>query len=230
MRKPFYVALAFLLLTVSLIPTACATLEVSVHVYVYSDQQWRDRAFWVYGYCDWRVLAEGFIFMVSYDFQCWFNIRLTIVHYGEYQPTTLNDAQLLENFYYAVSNQEENTTAKTIYILLTGQDIYYQYGDYIDYGTLGITYGGWWWRGTMVVEFPIFEEQLIKHELGHLYGCDHCSNNCFMCTYNTQSASTFCNDHFNTIMSNRTRFGYTYPPNSRPPIVPLSESEVPVNG
>jgi hypothetical protein len=225
MRKPVYVALAFLLLTVSLIPTACAMLEVSVHVYVYSDQQWRDRAFWVYGYCDWRVLAEGFIFMVSYNFECWFNIRLTIVHYREYQPPTLNDEILLRNFCSAVSNQEENTTAKTIYILLTGQDMYRQYANYRDYGTLGIAYNGsMWWRGSMVVEFPTFEQQLIEHELGHLYGCNHCANNCLMNPQ--QFDSTFCDYHFNTILSNRERFGYTYPPNSRPPIVPLSEVPV----
>jgi len=166
---------AFWLLTP---PPVLAPTYQLVNVWVAADEEFIYYAtsplFW--GYSNWRTLAYVYVAMVDYRFWTEFHTTFNITRYVEWDS---NDSCAIPEVRMNETIDETGFTVgypRKMLIAFTGQDI----GEY-SYGVATRN----WRRGAVLVELWLdWTDNILQHELSHLYSCNDTNVEGFDCVMN----------------------------------------------
>lgn len=241
----FLLCLIFSLASVK--PAFAQTYQV-VNVMVAYDEELVDTAIWSYWYSP-EVFCRLIVEYVSLEFEAAFKIKFCIVQYISWESNNSNTDDIGELLFECInetgfhSGMTYNTIPIDILIAFSDQAIIN--GDYVYYGCAAPTLGA-----VIIIETYLFwsfgqcTDNILQHELSHLYDAnDHWSNalDCVMNLYPISAGldgfcpkmfatSNWCAECINIISENSERWGREHFVGSGPshPILPYAKEELKV--
>jgi hypothetical protein len=221
--KDLFVRASFIItLLLILLPTVSASYNYyEVNLMVAVDEEFASTAAWAYAYSP-EALARIIIWSTTYYFHTVFNIGHRIIsevvwvsNNSETDPERMLDEAIAETGF--VSGMYVGSDRIDVLVAFTDQQIHGAYGIADPSGAVLVqeTYPDGVGQAT---------ENVLQHELSHLYGAQHHYEDGLMCTMNTYPywidfpycyhvptalvTNCWCSDCTNIIVSNRTSWGH----------------------